>query len=71
MKAVWGKMDPHKRINTFEVRLKIVINIGLRSWLYVWRWIQTLFNWGEYKPMFGVILTITSEIDSEYAWEFV
>lgn len=25
MKAVWGKMDPNKRINTFEVSCKVIL----------------------------------------------
>lgn len=25
MKAVWGKMDPNKRINTFEVSYKVIL----------------------------------------------
>jgi hypothetical protein len=36
MKAVWGKMDPFKRINTFEVRnhsLTFILGIWFRFYV--------------------------------------
>jgi hypothetical protein len=32
MKAVWGKMDPNKRINTFEVSYKVILKSNLDIW---------------------------------------
>lgn len=35
MKGVWGKIDPHKRINTFEVSLLNNNDLGVWFRLYV------------------------------------
>lgn len=70
MKAVWGKMDPHKRVNTFEVSSFDHISvIGVWIGLYDRRWFQSFSNWSEHEPLSRVIKPIASETYSKHAWK--
>lgn len=61
MKAVWGKMDPYKRVNTFEVSFFFKnqnkhlnfsrINSGVRIGLHDWRWLQGVPDRSKHEPL--------------------
>lgn len=71
MYAVWGKIDPNKRISTFEVSFKLVYSLGFWSWLYDQRRVQSLLDWMEHQSLPRTMFAPIGSVDSKYARECV